>query len=61
MSDLRKEVLKQTKLSQLRESRFKAHMNDYAMRGLITVPGPQPSRGTVKRKASYSNLPSWWS
>lgn len=61
MSDLRKEVLKQTKLTQFRESRFKEHMNDYAMRGLITVPGPQPSRGTVKRKASYSNLPSWWS
>lgn len=61
MSDLRKEVLKQTKLSQLRESKFKAHMNDYAMRGLITVPRPQHSRATVKRKASYSNLPSWWS
>lgn len=61
MLDLRKEVLKQTKLSQFRESRFKAQMNDYAMRGLITVPGPQPIRGTVKRKASYSNLPSWWS
>ncbi len=61
MPDLRKEVLKQTELSQLRESEFKAHMNDYVMRGLITVPGPQPSRATVKRKASYSNLPSWWS
>lgn len=61
MPDLRKEVLKQTKSSQLRESRFKAHMNDYAVRGLITVPGPQPSRGTVERKASYSNLPRWWS
>ncbi len=61
MPDLRKEVLKQTKLSQLRESEFKAHINDYVMRGLITVPGPQPGRGTVKRKASYSNLPRWWS
>lgn len=61
MPDLRKEVLKQTELSQLRESEFKAHMNDYFMRGLITVPGPQHSRATVKRKASYSNLPSWWS
>lgn len=61
MPDLRKEVLKQTKLTQFRESRFKAHMNDYAMGGLITVPGPQPSRATVKRKASYGNLPSWWS
>ena len=61
MPDLRKEVLKQTKLTQFRESRFKAHMNDYAMGGLITVPRPQHSRATVKRKASYSNLPRWWS